>query len=262
MLLTIFCMLCTLHLSGSFQSTRKDKHTIVVLVGATGDLSSKYLWQSMFNVYRKSLDDINATDKNGASRFANQSFTFIGAARNSEESGMVVVNNIISKIECPNFSKDAKTKTDEIARTSCEKQKETFTTYVNYQKLTEPEEFRKLCSHVALKFMNVEDQSKELVIYLAISASAYESVIYNFQRVCYHQLRELKINVKWSLEKPFGKDKRSAELLSEKVLKYIKEKDVYRVDHYLAKSLVKTILPFRYVGYFNSYINRLYCYYF
>ena len=50
------------------------------------------------------------------------------------------------------------------------------------------------------------------------------------------------------LEKPQGHDRRSAEVLSEELLDMFEEEQLYRTDHYLAKSMVTNILPFRLVS--------------
>ena len=50
------------------------------------------------------------------------------------------------------------------------------------------------------------------------------------------------------LEKPQGRDRASAEALSEELLDMFEEKQLYRTDHYLAKSVVTSILPFRLVS--------------
>ncbi len=50
------------------------------------------------------------------------------------------------------------------------------------------------------------------------------------------------------LEKPFGQDSESARGLAEKLSKSFKEEEIYRIDHYLGKAIVKLILPFRYVS--------------
>ncbi len=53
----------------------------------------------------------------------------------------------------------------------------------------------------------------------------------------------------WShviLEKPFGRDLKSARELNEAVLKVFDEDSVYRIDHYLGKETVQNILVFRF----------------
>ena len=48
------------------------------------------------------------------------------------------------------------------------------------------------------------------------------------------------------LEKPFGRDLKSAQELNATVAKAFDEKDVYRIDHYLGKETVQNILVFRF----------------
>jgi len=50
------------------------------------------------------------------------------------------------------------------------------------------------------------------------------------------------------VEKPFGRDTESAAQLNEKMLKYIPEEQIYRVDHYLGKNTVQNILVFRFAN--------------
>src|SRR3989344_203521 len=51
-----------------------------------------------------------------------------------------------------------------------------------------------------------------------------------------------KDNIKILLEKPFGKDLKSAQLLVEHIDKYFSEDQIYRVDHYLAKKSFQNVL--------------------
>ena len=48
------------------------------------------------------------------------------------------------------------------------------------------------------------------------------------------------------VEKPFGRDLRSAEALNRQILAAFDEKQVFRIDHYLAKETVQNILFFRF----------------
>ena len=50
------------------------------------------------------------------------------------------------------------------------------------------------------------------------------------------------------LEKPFGRDLRSARQLNVDILKVFDEKDVFRIDHYLGKETVQNIIVFRFDG--------------
>ncbi|RMD58497.1 glucose-6-phosphate dehydrogenase [Candidatus Woesearchaeota archaeon] len=48
------------------------------------------------------------------------------------------------------------------------------------------------------------------------------------------------------LEKPFGEDLKSARKLNKQLLKYFKEEQIYRIDHYLGKELIQDIMVLRF----------------
>ncbi len=48
------------------------------------------------------------------------------------------------------------------------------------------------------------------------------------------------------VEKPFGKDAKTAERLDLKLAQLFKEEQIYRIDHYLAKEMLQNILSFRF----------------
>ena len=48
------------------------------------------------------------------------------------------------------------------------------------------------------------------------------------------------------LEKPLGRDLKSSQEINKKVLKYFKEDDIYRIDHYLGKDTVQNIMALRF----------------
>ncbi|HEX8814678.1 MAG TPA: glucose-6-phosphate dehydrogenase [Terriglobales bacterium] len=61
------------------------------------------------------------------------------------------------------------------------------------------------------------------------------------------------------IEKPFGHDLESAKELNAQLLKVVKEKQIYRIDHYLGKETVQNILAFRFAnGIFEPIWNRRY----
>jgi glucose-6-phosphate 1-dehydrogenase len=61
------------------------------------------------------------------------------------------------------------------------------------------------------------------------------------------------------IEKPFGHDLDSARALNVQLLKFAKEKQIYRIDHYLGKETVQNILAFRFAnGIFEPIWNRRY----
>jgi len=48
------------------------------------------------------------------------------------------------------------------------------------------------------------------------------------------------------IEKPFGKDTKSAQVLQESIGSYLNENEIYRIDHYLAKELIQNIIVLRF----------------
>ncbi len=65
---------------------------------------------------------------------------------------------------------------------------------------------------------------------------------------------------KWTriaIEKPFGKDLETARLLDQRLIDIFKEKQIYRVDHYLGKETVQNMITFRFAnGIFESVWNK------
>lgn len=83
------------------------------------------------------------------------------------------------------------------------------------------------------------------LIYLSIPPSSYAKT-----SKYVHQYLRPKVGRPWFrvvLEKPFGRDLASAEKLAKKLEGYFDENEIYRIDHYLGKAVVKQILPFRWL---------------
>lgn len=64
---------------------------------------------------------------------------------------------------------------------------------------------------------------------------------------------------KWTrvlIEKPFGKDLDGAKKLEEQLAGVFEEKQIYRIDHYLAKETIRNILAFRFANQMESLWNK------
>jgi len=65
------------------------------------------------------------------------------------------------------------------------------------------------------------------------------------------------------VEKPFGNDLASAKELNKLLTKHFKEKQIYRIDHYLGKETVQNMMAFRFANYVfeplwnNKYIDHI-----
>ncbi|HKH47685.1 MAG TPA: glucose-6-phosphate dehydrogenase [Thermoanaerobaculia bacterium] len=61
------------------------------------------------------------------------------------------------------------------------------------------------------------------------------------------------------IEKPFGHDLESAQALNRQIREVLREKQIYRIDHYLGKETVQNIMAFRFAnGIFEPIWNRRY----
>jgi glucose-6-phosphate 1-dehydrogenase len=112
----------------------------------------------------------------------------------------------------------------------------------DYQK---PETFDKLRAELG--------DSKRPIHYLAIPPSLFPTVIEGLGNSnCAHHARVI-------VEKPFGRDVQSARSLNQVVHAVFREKDIFRIDHYLGKEAVQNLVFFRFGNTFLEPIwNRHY----
>jgi len=83
-------------------------------------------------------------------------------------------------------------------------------------------------------------------IYLSVSPSDFGSIIELLSDV-----GMLNEEAGWSrvvIEKPFGYDLLSAQSLQRRVGKYLREDQIYRIDHYLGKGTVQNLLVYRFAN--------------
>ena len=100
---------------------------------------------------------------------------------------------------------------------------------------------------------------------MAFNRVFYLSTAPEFFPVIVEALGDARLNrhedaeVRVVIEKPFGYDLRSARELNRDVLRVFRERQVYRIDHYLGKETVQNVLAFRFAnGMFEPVWNRNY----
>lgn len=82
------------------------------------------------------------------------------------------------------------------------------------------------------------------VFYLAVAPEYFETIVQGIQT---SGLAESKNS--WNrlvIEKPFGKDLKTAKRLNDKLLEVFNEKSIYRIDHYLGKEMIQNIMVLRF----------------
>ncbi len=84
-----------------------------------------------------------------------------------------------------------------------------------------------------------------VVFYLAIKPSDFSAVIKNLDGAGLSKPRGLHRIV---VEKPFGTDIESAQMLNQLLHRYFDESQVFRIDHYLGKETVQNLLVFRFAN--------------
>ncbi len=96
------------------------------------------------------------------------------------------------------------------------------------------------------------------LFYLSVSPSAFPVIVRHLGQKGMNQSEDPRW-VRVILEKPFGVDLQSAIQLNQEVHKTFQEHQIYRIDHYLGKETVQNILAFRFAnGIFEPIWNRRY----
>lgn len=94
--------------------------------------------------------------------------------------------------------------------------------------------------------LKTEGFPSNIAFYLAIAPEDFSPVIKQLS-----QVKLLNEESGWRrivIEKPFGYDLESAQVLQKQISRYLKEEQVYRIDHYLGKGTVQNVLVFRFAN--------------
>ena len=206
--------------------------SIVVIVGATGDLTARKLVPALFNLY---LNDGLPNP-----------FHVVGCGRtklNDQQFREKMEKALMAKGIMDNSKWQA------------------FSDVLHYRSV----DYGELDSFINLaKFLRKLDKKHNTkgnkFFYLALPPSLYKPVAQMLGQAGLSEEREN--NNGWSrlvIEKPFGRDLNTAVELNQSIQKYYKEHQIFRIDHYLAKETVQNVLMFRFANaIFEPIWNRRY----
>ncbi|XP_072831554.1 GDH/6PGL endoplasmic bifunctional protein isoform X2 [Vicugna pacos] len=206
-------------LLGCLHAQELQGHISVILLGATGDLARKYLWQGLFQLY---LDEAGK----------GHSFRFHGAALTTTEQGQEVIAKVLESLSCPKDTAPAR----------CAELKDQFQQLSEYRRLKTAEDYLALSKDIEAWVQREGLQEVGRVFYFSVPPFAYADIARNINSSCRPGPGAW---LRVALEKPFGHDHSSAQQLATELGSFFQEDEMYRVDHYLGKQVVAQILPFR-----------------
>jgi glucose-6-phosphate 1-dehydrogenase len=209
---------------------RLPEAAILVIFGASGDLTRRKLLPALFHLEQQGL--------------LPQKFAILGVARRS------LVNE---------FAEDMRSGIVEFGGIEARAPKlDDFISRISYL----PLRFDHPGDYIGLK-AELERIAQEKGIgsrrlfYLATSPEHFAPIIENLGAQGMAQSEQGKVSV--AIEKPFGHDLDSARELNRQVNAVFNEDQVFRIDHYLGKETVQNILVFRFAnGIFEPIWNRNY----
>jgi glucose-6-phosphate 1-dehydrogenase len=198
-----------------------DTPTTIIIIGVTGDLSRKKLLPALFDLHRhKALP---------------QKFRIVGFSRRSWSDDEF--RQFVS--EC--LRKDRHHHTD--------KELKSFLRHLTFQEgnFDAADDFRALGRKLAAVDTEMGDCSNKL-FHLAVPPDLYDLIFANMARAGLN-IPCIGKNEGWIrllVEKPFGKDFKTARHLDMQLAKFFSEEQIFRIDHYLAKDTIQNILAFRF----------------
>ena len=195
--------------------------TIFVIFGVTGDLSQRKLLPALFNLFKHNL--------------LPKKFKIVGFSRREWQHADLHV-----------FVEET-LKSKNIGSTEESLMKD-FLLHIEYAKGVFDDAKAYLKLKTQLEKIDAEfGQCSNKLLYLAVSPAFYETIfgylaISGLSVPCGDEFGWTRILV----EKPFGKDTITAQMLEGQLSQIFKEAQIFRIDHYLAKETTQNILTFRF----------------
>ncbi|EEQ37747.1 hypothetical protein CLUG_01870 [Clavispora lusitaniae ATCC 42720] len=189
-------------------------HVSIVVFGASGDLAKKKTFPALFGLYREG--ELPST------------VNIIGYARSQ-----LTTEDLRERIKLY-------LKTDEKSKSKIDG----FLSLIHYISgpYDKPEGFEKLNKAIEEYDAKNNITSSERLFYLALPPSVFTTVGSHIKEQCYPKDGKMRLIV----EKPFGHDLDSSRKLQKDLAPLFSEDELYRIDHYLGKEMVKNLLVLRF----------------
>ncbi|HOL32576.1 MAG TPA: glucose-6-phosphate dehydrogenase [Anaerohalosphaeraceae bacterium] len=205
-----------------------------VVFGASGDLAFRKLYPSLYELYRRDL--------------MSRHFYLLGCGRSALSDSM--------------FRDSIKEKLQTMLDNPDYEMLHTFVQHFSFisGNYADPLFYQNICERISV----LEEQFKvsgSRIFYLSVPPSLYEDIVDKISQMRLHcpAASGRMQNVRLVIEKPFGRDLKSAKHLDEILQRHFHESQIYRMDHYLGKETVQNILIFRFANsIFEPVWNRNY----
>lgn len=208
----------------------KNMTSLIMIFGATGDLAIRKLFPSLYRLFQKGKLD---------------KFAVIGVARRpltNDEFQASVKDSVITALG----------KKDQI---------DDFVSHFYYQShdVADSKSYQNL-KNLAEQIDEKYELEGNRIFYLAMAPEFFGPIALHLKS---DGLTDVKGYKRLVIEKPFGHDLESAKLLNKQIRKAFSESEVYRIDHYLGKEMVRNIEVIRFANalfeplWNNRYISNI-----
>lgn len=212
----------------------KPDNQILVIFGASGDLTKRKLLPSLFELFDRNM--------------LPERFVILGVAR--------------TPFSDEEYRKDQKENLKQFLKGEHpeDRQLDQFLEHVYYLEFDTDnvEEYHLLVEKIAALHAELDIPDK-LLFYLAIPPQKYELIATALKKSELNKAREEGGWRRIIVEKPFGSDLGTAQHLNKHLCSIFEEDGIYRIDHFLGKETVQNILVLRFANQiFESLWNRNY----